>query len=154
MKKIFLIFLILLMPSISFAQIRGVIVKDGKAVNVVILPQDWTGAAGEWQPTAGSTVVTGQGGEVGDDYNGTNFIKYVFVNRDPQTNEITRVTKKRMGPAQTRVRANHAGVLAYRADQNTKDSWEELIEIREKKIIRDMAIKELQAEGKLPIPYP
>ena len=153
MKKIVLIILICLLPSTSFAQIRGIIVKDGKAVNSISLPQDWTGATGEWQPPTGSTVVTTQGGEIGDDYDGTKFIKFVFVNRD-QSGNITRVTKNRKGPAQIRTRRNHADVVAFIAARNSASNLEEKIEVREKLIIRNQAIAELQGEGKLPIPYP
>jgi hypothetical protein len=38
--------------------------------------------------------------------------------------------------------------------RQTKRSREALIERRENKIIRDLAIAELQGEGKLPTPYP
>ena len=146
MKKLILILLFVLIPALSSAQIRGVVVKDGVAVNTVMLPQDWTGAVGEWQPPDGSIVVTGKGGASGDDYDGANFIKFVFVNRDANGN-ITRITGSRKGATQLRIRANHAEVAAYRAVQAEIRMEENIIEARKKLIAECGVFAKLETEN-------
>ena len=53
---------------------KAAIVINGEVVNVVVLPDDWTGKAGDWSPPSGIVVVSDEG-EIGDTYNGTKFIK-------------------------------------------------------------------------------
>ncbi len=145
-KFILVLCVLLFVPDCVLAQVRGVLVKDGKAVNVVTLPTDWTGAVGEWQAPADATVITATGGAIGDDYDGIKFIKFVFVNRDAGGN-ITRITSTRQGPAQERIRRDQADVLAFRATQEEISSEKSLIETREKAILKRQAKQELEAEG-------
>lgn len=42
------------------------IVSGGQVVNVVVVPADWTGAEGEWQPPEGSSVRDGALANIGD----------------------------------------------------------------------------------------
>lgn len=52
---------------------RAMIVKDGKAVDAVELPPDWSGADGEWQPPANTEAVSSDTALIGDDYDGETF---------------------------------------------------------------------------------
>jgi len=81
MNKFILIFLILL-PSIAFADIRGVVVKGGVAVNIIVLPDGWTGIDGEWKPLESSIVIIGKNGNIGDAFDGNVFIEPVKEAKD------------------------------------------------------------------------
>ena len=58
---------------------RKTIAVNGKVLNPVIeLPDDWTGAEGEWQAPAGSTLYDEvSGASEGDAYDGTTLIKNI-----------------------------------------------------------------------------
>ena len=126
---------------------QKLLVKDGLVINRVKLPDSWTGAPEQWQPPAGVTVLDAGDGDIGDEYDGAKFIKYVFINRDPQTNEIRRITKTRNGPAQTKIRANHADVIAFKLKQDEIGAEDELILKKREARARRLAIIELEAEG-------
>lgn len=49
--------------------------SDGLVENVVDLPEDWTGASGEWQVQPGFSVIDAGSAAPGDKWDGTVFIK-------------------------------------------------------------------------------
>ena len=48
---------------------------SGKVLNTVELPDNWTGAEGEWQASSGHSVIDVLDGSSGDTWNGTVFVK-------------------------------------------------------------------------------
>lgn len=55
---------------------RKAIIDDAGAVlNVIVVPDDWTGASGEWQPPAGTTVIDALDAAPGDTWDGESFVR-------------------------------------------------------------------------------
>jgi hypothetical protein len=44
---------------------RAFVKKDGLVINTIMLPDDWTGGEGQWQPESGCTVEKDVGQKVG-----------------------------------------------------------------------------------------
>lgn len=66
--------LLLITPLLTWggATRTGVIVKNGVVTNMILLPDEWTGKPGEWQPESGELCLIGVdaiGGQVGYLYN-------------------------------------------------------------------------------------
>lgn len=54
---------------------KAVLNGSNLVVNVVALPDGWTGGAGQWQPPGGTTVVDALDANVGDTWTGSEFDK-------------------------------------------------------------------------------
>lgn len=54
---------------------KAIINGGGLVTNVVELPDDWTGAAGQWQIPAGHSAIDAGNGSPGDSWNGSVFVK-------------------------------------------------------------------------------
>lgn len=59
---------------------KAIIDSAGLVVNIVTLPDDWTGAAGEWQVPAAHSAMDPLNAGPGDTWDGTQFVK---PTRDP-----------------------------------------------------------------------
>jgi hypothetical protein len=57
----------------------AVVDGDGLVVNVITVPDNWTGAAGEWQLPSGHSSVSAGGSAPGDTWDGAAFVKPVVV---------------------------------------------------------------------------
>jgi hypothetical protein len=49
---------------------KRAVIKDGEVINIVHLPDDWTGETGEWQPPAETTLADIEA-QIGDLYDGS-----------------------------------------------------------------------------------
>jgi hypothetical protein len=54
------------------------IIENGVVTNVIELPDDWTGANGEWQAPDGVLLIDGDGVEVGSTWDGVNIIPVAY----------------------------------------------------------------------------
>ncbi len=74
--------------------IRKAVIRDGDnfVVNVVSLPNGWTGATGEWEVPASQSIVDAGTGAPGDNWDGTQFIKPPPP--PPPPSDATRVDKQ------------------------------------------------------------
>jgi len=54
------------------------IIENGVVTNVIELPNDWTGADGEWQAADGALLIDGDGVEVGSTWDGVNIIPVAY----------------------------------------------------------------------------
>lgn len=53
--------------------VRAAVIKDGRVVNTVLLPEGWTGKRDDWQPPEGSEIIFSENAGLGDGYDSGKF---------------------------------------------------------------------------------
>lgn len=56
--------------------------ESGLVINVAVMPDQWTGAEGEWRPEKGFLAIPAEDAHIGDAYEGGVFIRSVIWNDD------------------------------------------------------------------------
>lgn len=74
---------------------RAALIEKGIVTNVIELPDNWTGAKGEWPLPKGATVVFSETAGPGDTYDGAAFIRPARVYTKPAELLPDEITKLR-----------------------------------------------------------